>query len=61
MKKNIKRTMTGEGISTMFGGFPKDLELNKEYTLTWDFENKQYIVAGKYKAISFKWNKPIPN
>lgn len=58
MKKSIKRILTGEGISKIFGGFPSDLEIGKEYTLTWNYELGQYTVK-TYKAISFQWNKPI--
>jgi len=61
MKKNIKATLIGEGISTIFGGFPSDMELNKKYELIYDFELRQYCVNGfngnTYKAMSFKWDK----
>ena len=63
MKKNIKRTLIGKGISAIFGGFPKDLTIGKTYELKYDFDLKQYLVKGinnRYKAISFKWNKEIP-
>lgn len=59
MKENIKATIIGEGISAIFGGFPTDLEIGKEYELVWNFELQQYIVNDKYKATSFKWNKEI--
>jgi hypothetical protein len=55
--KNIKATLTGKGISEIFGGFPEDLEIGKEYELKWDFEIKEYVVINKYKALSFEWNK----
>lgn len=60
MKKPIKRVLTGKGISEIFGGFPKDLKLGKEYTLTPDFEMRTWMVDGKYKAESFDWDKPLP-
>lgn len=59
--KPIKRTLTGEGISHLFGGFPNDLKIGKEYTLLYDPELRGYVVENKYKAISFKWNKNLPN
>jgi len=34
--------------------------IGKKYELTWDFEIQQYIVNGKYKAMSFQWDKKIP-
>jgi hypothetical protein len=58
--KTIKRTIVGEGISKLFGGFPKDLEIGKQYELKWDFELRQYMVLDKYKAMSFKWDKNLP-
>ncbi len=59
----IKRTLTGEGISAIFGGFPDDMTIGEEYTLYWDFELKQYLVDGEketYKAMSFAWDKALP-
>ena len=60
MQKTIKRTLTGEGISKLFGGFPKDLEIGKTYKLVFDWELPGYVVEGKYKAMSFQWNKKLP-
>jgi hypothetical protein len=59
MKPNKKATIIGEGISTIFGGFPNDLEIGKEYDLIWNHELKEYLVLNKYKARAFKWNKKI--
>lgn len=58
--KTIKRTIVGEGISKIFGGFPSDLEIGKEYELEWNWELQQYTVLDKYKAMSFKWDKNLP-
>lgn len=61
MKQDIKRKLVGEGVSTIFGGFPNDLKIGNTYTLIYNFEISQYVVLNKYKAISFKWDKKIPN
>lgn len=55
MKREIKRTLTGEGISKIFGGFPEDMEIGKEYSLKFEFELQGYSVLDKYKADSFEW------
>lgn len=57
--KTIKRTLVGEGISKLFGGFPSDLEIGKTYELKWHFELQEYTVLNKYKAASFRWNKEL--
>ena len=60
--KTIKRTLVGEGISSISGRFPHDLEIGKEYELKYNFELKIFIVStlgNSYKANAFEWDKSI--
>tara|TARA_R110000796_G_scaffold231853_8_gene349952 strand:+ start:6336 stop:6698 length:363 start_codon:yes stop_codon:yes gene_type:complete len=57
----FKRTLIGEGISKVFGGFPEELVLNKTYTIVWESENRHYILKDyDFKASSFEWDIPLP-
>lgn len=63
MKKNIRRILTGAGVSAHFGGLPKDLNIGQKYNLYWDFEQRGYAIqtdTQTYKAQAFEWDKPIP-
>lgn len=56
----MKAKLIGQGRSSIYWvNLPSDLELNKEYDLTYDDVNRRYLILNRYNANLFDWDKNI--